>query len=909
MKSNRKPRKDPLPGPAPRKARSAWLLLLVPLFLLLWKFVLPGTRRSPVQDDAQRVRALVDAEETALKIMPSLAGLSQGLLHLRLPGPEATNLFASSVSVIDLSPAPAAAPVAGASVEARAWPLEKTARSVNQLDLWRPLLDSVASFEHARLFLLDGDHPDSDRYQYVSNVGFEALARMKNGEWRSLHGTLQIGWARTQSEPTWRIARWITRELQYRSSSVRLFTEVLDQALRSPQEVARLRHSPHYEATLNFYRNGMKSPPHPYFAAISVNQKEGLAVADVDGDGFDDIYITMRVGTNMFLHNNRDGTFTEQAAARGLALPGHTTCALFADFDNDGDLDVMLGRSLLRTAYLENRGGLFFQRPSPKHFPMAVISMSAADYNRDGLLDVYLCTYRPAATAGSSPSGGVAQVDESAFDWPDEFLSPEQAKEFRQRTSQAKQKAGADNLFPDLFDQLGPPNVLLVNRGRGWFEVAPENGSVGLWRNSLQATWGDYDQDGDPDLYVANDWAHDNLLRNDGAAGFSEQSTAMGLTSYGFAMGASWGDYDNDGREDLYVSNMYSEAGRRIIARLPEMNPSFAESASGNWLYHQEADGRFQQVGGLKAPALTVMNAGWSWGGCFTDFDNDTFLDLYVLSGYFSAPRELASDLELESNLWRTTVRADPNLARASLRFSPEWKRTSAPDNQGPEIDSRLGGVERRGDRVSVHSLNGHERNHYFANLGGRAFADISPLSGLDNPADSRGFAVLDYDRDGWADVALVNANQPLFNLYHNDMQAAGIQAGVIALRFVGGNRTSSPSQVYSCRDGYGARVTVDLGDTKLIREHRCGDGWSTQNSATMLIGIGRRTSAVSITVKWPSGKSTVLPSLPEGSLATVYENPADSPSSSPFLTAPYRVKSRAETSPGADRNPAPRAR
>lgn len=875
----------------------------MPVCLLLWKFVLPRTQQSPAEKDAARVRTLVNAEETALKLAPKLAALSQALLQLRLPGQETTGIFASSVTVVDLSSAPTSTPVQGLSVEARLWPVEKEARSVSQVDLWRPLLQDVASFEHARFLLLEGDHPDVDMFRFGSKVSLEALARMKSGEWRSLHGTLRLEWTRTESEPTWRIARWETQEMEYRSSSVRLFTEVLDTAMRSPQEATRLRRSPHYQATTNYYRSGMKTPPHPYFAPISANQKEGLAVADIDGDGFDDLYVTMRIGTNLFLHNNRDGTFTEQGAARGLALPGQTTCALFADFDNDGDLDLMLGRSLLRTAYLENRGGLFFQRPSPKHFPMAVISMAAADYNRDGLLDVYLCTYRPAATAGSSPSGGVSQVDESGFDWPDEFLSPEQAKEFRQRTNEAKQRPGADTLFPNLFDQLGPPNVLLVNRGRGWFELAPENATVGLWRNSLQATWGDYDQDGDPDLYVANDWAHDNLLRNDGAAGFTEQSTAVGMTGYGFAMGASWGDYDNDGREDLYVSNMYSEAGRRIIARLPEMDRSFAESASGNWLYHQEADGRFKQVGGTKAPAMSVMNAGWSWGGCFVDFDNDTFLDLYVLSGYFSAPNELASDLDLESNLWRTTVRSDPNLARSSFRFSPEWKRTPPPDNLGPQIDSRLGGVDRQGDKIYVHSLNGHERNHYFANLGGKAFADISALSGLDNPADGRGFAVLDYDRDGWADVALVNANQPLLNLYHNNMEAAGMRSGIIALRFVGGNRTPVPSPTFSCRDGYGARVTVDLGDTKIIREHRCGDGWSTQNTSTMMIGIGSRKRVTSISVKWPSGKSTSLPGLSEGTLATVYENPSDCPSAGTFIAAPYRVKPRVGAVPGAERN------
>jgi hypothetical protein len=190
-----------------------------------------------------------------------------------------------------------------------------------------------------------------------------------------------------------------------------------------------------------------------------------------------------------------------------------------------------------------------------------------------------------------------------------------------------------------------------------------------------------------------------------------------------------------------------------------------------------------------------------------------------------------------------------------------------------------------------VHSLNGSERNRYFANRGGRAFVDISGLSGLDNIADSRGFATLDYDRDGWQDVALVNANRPLFNLYHNDMSAAGLRGGMIAIRFTGGSRTSAPAKGVACRDGYGARVTVDLGDGKLIREHRCGDGWSTQNSPTMIVGIGSRPAAVSVSVRWPSGKTTSTKDVPEGTLLTAFENPADAPAGEPFTRSAYRVK------------------
>ncbi len=545
----------------------------------------------------------------------------------------------------------------------------------------------------------------------------------------------------------------------------------------------------------------------------------------------------------------------------------------------------MLGRSLLKTSYLENRDGVYYQHPIPAFMPMAVISMAAADYNRDGLLDVYLCTYRPAAPAGASPAGGVAQGADDDFDWPDEFFNRELAQEYRRRVSEHRQRKGGT-----VLDQLGPPNVLLVNRGKGFFEPAPENPEVGVWRNSLQATWGDYNQDGRPDLYIANDWGLDVLFRNDATGGFTDVSQEVGITDYGYAMGASWGDYDNDGREDLYVSNMYSEAGRRITKQIPGLEKMFLESAAGNWLYQRESEDRFKQVAGMRAPTMTVMKAGWSWGGCFADFDNDRFLDLYVLSGYFSAPPELDSGLDLESNLWRTMVRTDPTLGRASFRLSPEWKRTPQPDDLGPMIDARLAGVERRGDEVLVHSLNGHERNHYFSNRSGQSFQDVSALSGLDNIADSRGFAVLDYDRDGWQDVALVNANEPMFNLYHNEMGATAPDGGVIAIRFVGGNRSALPSREFGCRDGYGARVSLDLGDTTLVREHRCGDGWSIQNSATMIVGIGASSRVDSLTVTWPSGAKTNAADIPEGTLLTVFENPADAPESNPVQRAPYRV-------------------
>ena len=888
--------------------RQGWLLRAVVLLALAIPISKIVQKRSPKEDlhentpttftstsekrDGAVIRALVAAEETYLNLSPKMNALSKGLLDLRLPGPtaDAESVFSTTVTTVDLDLTPAATPNGTSTFESHPWPMAALSKQTDRVDLWRPMLDEISFFEHAKVEIISGDHPDGNMLRYEAKGGFEALARMKSDQWRSFEGRMELTWEHTRTDDGaaggWQITGWKTTEMHWRASPRRLFVEALDTAMHESQEASMLRRSLHYEATVKHYRDGAKQLPHPYFAPISANQKEGIAVADVNGDGFDDIYITMRLGKNMLLVNQGDGTFLEQAASFKLDLPGHTPCALFADFDNDGDQDVILGRSLLKTSYLENRQGVFYQHPIPKFMPMAALSMSAADYNMDGLLDVYICTYRPAAPAGASPAGGVAQSKDGDFDWPDEFFDINLAREYRRRVSEHRKRKGGT-----VLDQLGPPNVLLVNRGGGRFEPAPENDTVGIWRNSMQATWGDYNRDGRPDLYIANDWGLDVLFRNDGSGGFTDVTTQAGVTAYGYAMGASWGDYDNDGQDDLYVSNMYSEPGRRITKQIPGLEKMFIESAAGNWLYHQVANGKFEQVAGLMPPSMTVMKAGWSWGGCFADFDNDSFLDLYVLNGYFTAPKEHSSGLDLESNLWRTMVRTDENLSRPSFRFSPEWKRTSAPDSHGPMIDARLAGVERQGDKVFVHSLNGNERNRYFANHAGRSFSDISALSGLDNPADSRGFAILDYDRDGWQDIALVNANQPLFNLYHNEMGTTGLSGGVIAIRFVGGNRQASPSKGFGCRDGYGARIVVDLGNEKITREHRCGDGWSTQNSPTMMVGIGSHTNVVSLTVKWPSGRTTTTQGVPEGTLLTVYENPEDGPTNDPVERTTYRVK------------------
>lgn len=160
---------------------------------------------------------------------------------------------------------------------------------------------------------------------------------------------------------------------------------------------------------------------------------------------------------------------------------------------------------------------------------------------------------------------------------------------------------------------------------------------------------------------------------------------------------------------------------------------------------------------------------------------------------------------------------------------------------------------------------------------------------------------LFDYDHDGWQDIAIVNTNAPFFELFHNEIgtdsgsshSRSGQRAGeMIALRFVGGNHAAHASG-YSNRDGYGARVVVGLGETRIVREHRCGEGFGAQNSATMLIGIGGRARAEFVSVRWPSGAVQRVSDVEAGSLLTLFEDSSQSPDGSGFLRAPYRIPAK----------------
>jgi hypothetical protein len=604
--------------------------------------VRPAADRPP----AWSVREIVGSEELILQLTPRLRPLTRDVLNLRLPVESQPSLFQPSTRCWHLMPGLITAAPDEGRLGLRHWTMHVAADGAagpEATETWRALFQEVAYFEHAKFSLVSGHFTDANWNQFESELMFRGLARRTTGSWLDVHVNLRIAWQRLSPEASgdvWRIAEWQPTKVALTEGSSLMFADVLADCIPTAQLQQSLRESQHWVyATRHYYPKLAARLPattnDPRFFAISTAYHPGLAVVDIDQDGWDDLYLTDRWGKNLLLRNQADGSFAEVAAQYGLDIDGRSNAAVFADFDNDGDLDLMLARSMERSQYLVNDNGRFVDRSADLvsfPLPLEAASLSVADHNRDGLLDVYFCTYH---------QDDISRRLDADLAHPDhrihKTLTPEHSAELRRRF-RAETRS--------FINQVGPPNILLTNVGNGRFELAAQNATVASWRNSFQSSWMDFDQDGDPDLYVANDFAPDNLLRNDGAAGFRDVADELGIDQLGFAMGASWGDYDNDGRTDLYVSNMFSKAGQRITSQVDQLDPRIAQLANGNYLYRYDGQ-RFHLVSGLAPPALTVARTGWSWGGQFLDANNDRFLDLFVPNGYYTVPASFETDVDL----------------------------------------------------------------------------------------------------------------------------------------------------------------------------------------------------------------------------------------------------------------------
>ena len=618
----------------------------------------------------------------------------------------------------------------------------------------------------------------------------------------------------------WRALRWEATAETFSRAREPIFIDVTSQALGHTESYKKqMLHG------VDYWRTVLDGA-----CGIDVYGNNGLAVGDIDNDGLDDLYVCQPPGLpNRLYHNRGDGTFEDVTEKAGVGVLDSTACALFADFENKGlqDLLVVCGNGPLlflnqgNGKFLLKRDAFQFARPPQGTFTHAAVT----DYDRDGRLDIYFCLY-------------------SYYLGLDQYHYP----------------------APYFDARNGPPNFLLHNEGDATFQDRTEAAGLNVDndRYSFACAWGDYNSDGAPDLYVANDFGRNNLYLNSGDGKFTVISAEAGIEDVGAGMSASWFDFDNDGNQDIYVSNMWSPAGMRVSEQkiFHEEDPAtiralYRQHARGNSLYRNQGNGKFQNV----CHAAGVDVGRWAWSSDAWDFDHDGYPDLYIANGYISGPPTLGAETpgreagDLASFFWRQVVANSPQTPTPSVNYELGWNAI----NELIRSDA---------------SWSGYERNVFYVNNHDGTFSDVSGVSGLDFSDDSRSFALADLDHDGRLEVVLKNRNGPQLRILRNATKDIG---NSIAFRLRGKK---------SNRDAIGAAVTVEAEGHRQTKYLQAGSGFLSQHTKELFFGVGKAQGTVGATIRWPSGLTQTFDHLPVNRRIEIEEGTEDF-EAKPFAAAP----------------------
>ena len=496
----------------------------------------------------------------------------------------------------------------------------------------------------------------------------------------------------------------------------------------------------------------------------------GVALFDCDNDGRLDIVLVndstierfLAGGDPMITLYHQDGSggalhFTDVTAASGLSTRGWGMAIAVGDFDNDGLPDIYVtgyGHNVL----YRNLGGCKFQDVTePAGVKVGGFSTGAAwaDYDRDGRIDLFVARY--------------VHTDLHHLPPPDPRVQ------------------GYRSVILQMPDEMeGESDFLFRNRGDGTFEDVSQKAGVGNpgKLHGMGVAWGDYDNDGWPDLYVTNDAGPNCLYHNNGDGTFGENGILSGTATgahgeiYG-NMAADFGDFNRDGKLDL-LTTRYS---RQPVSLYHNDGMVFTDIAAES---------------GLAQPTLAPVK----WGTGFGDFDNDGWSDILIANGNFSS---LMDNLETE------------------VKYG--------------------------------------EPLQLFRNIDGRNFEDVANQSGLNNgPLRSRrGTAIGDIDNDGNLDIVVFNAAGPP-SLFLNETRNTNHR---VLFRLVG---------TKSNRMGIGARVTVTAGAAEQIDEVRGGGGYNSSNDTRLHFGLGQAATMSRIQVRWPSGVKQEFHDVPAGAIYEINE-------------------------------------
>jgi hypothetical protein len=469
------------------------------------------------------------------------------------------------------------------------------------------------------------------------------------------------------------------------------------------------------------------------------------------------------------------GRFVDIAPSLGLDVFSMAGGVIMDDFDNDGRLDLVISSADPCAAlhyFHHNEDGTFadWSRRAGLANQLGGLNIVQADFNNDGWLDIF--------------------VMRGAWQTP---IRP------------SLLRANGDGTFTDITREAG----------------------LALPASTQAAAWADFDNDGHVDLFVGNENAPSQLFHNNGDGTFSDVASSAGVDRVGFSKGAAWGDYDNDGYPDLYVSNEGSE----------------------NFLYHNNHDGTFREL----AKELGVQTPVWSFPVWFFDYDNDGWLDLYVSSHIESVAEVVRSYFGLPSRA--ETQALYRNLA--GKRFQNVTRQTGL-DRVTMPMGANFGDIDNDGYLdfylgTGAPSYAALVPNLLFRNQHGKRFVDITSSSGTGSLQKGHGIAIGDLFHDGEpAIVAQLGGMVPGDKYYTSVFRNPGTHNHWLSVKLVG---------VKTNRAALGARikVTIDTGSggRRSIFRHISSGGSFGASPLEQHIGLGTASRIEELEIWWPTSSST----------------------------------------------------
>ena len=536
----------------------------------------------------------------------------------------------------------------------------------------------------------------------------------------------------------------------------------------------------------------------------------GIAMADVNGDGLLDVYFTTQIGSNQLWQNLGDGTYKDITQAAIELADRISVTASFADTDNDGDADLFVTTTRGGNTFFENDGqGNFTDQTAKAGLGYNGHSSAGVffDYDRDGLLDLFLCNIGVFTAKEEQGGGGYFKALTDAF---------------------------AGHLKPK---ERNETSILYHNTGENKFvDVTEESGLIDVsWSGDASPI--DLNDDGWQDLYVTNMQGHDEYYENVEGKVFRKRSREVFPKTPWGSMGIKVFDFNNDGAMDIYLTDMHSDMSQTItpIEEKSKSNmkwtdsflKSDGQSIFGNAFFLNDGSGQFTEV----SDKIGAENY-WPWGLSVGDLNADGYEDAFI-----------------------TASMNYPFLYGVnSVLLNGKGKRFF-------DCEFILGVEPRRGYRtirpLFTLDLLGADKGHPMVELG-----NLTKPSEMFGSLGTRSSIIADLDNDGDQDVFTNEFNDGPMLLTSSLADSHQIQWLKVALT---GTRSN--------RDGLGAKIAVTAGGSTFTKIHDGQSGYLSQSRHPLYFGLADATQVDEITISWPSGmKQTVVGPLESNRLLQITE-------------------------------------